>query len=293
MHESLLAYRRHRWLWIAGALAIFVAVAYAWPGTTRPQAGDTWLGYTLGGLGAALILWLAALGIRKRRYRSTLGTLQGWVSAHVYLGLALTLIVTLHTGFQFGLNVHTLAYALTLGVVASGVLGVVLYVRYPRLLSANRASLTQAELADQLAAIDARSLRVAARLPSEYLDMVRSVRDRTRLGDGLFALLRGLDRSVALIPIAAGGATLVANDRQRAVLSFLSGRLARSADGAQTQALSELTSLATARRAVLEQLRHHARLKAWLQIWLYVHVPLTCALLAALIAHVVAVFLYW
>jgi hypothetical protein len=293
MHESLLAYRRRRWLWIAGAIGVLTVLAYAWPLGARPHAGDTWLGYALGGLGAALILWLSALGIRKRRYRSTLGTLQGWVSAHVYLGLALTIVVTLHTGFQFGLNVHTLAYALTLGVVASGVLGVVLYVRYPRLLSSNRASLTQSELAEQLADIDARSLRVAARLPGEYLDLIRSVRDRTRLGDGLLALLRGRDRSLALIPVAAGGATLVANDRQRAVLGFLSARLAQSTEGAQTQSLTELTSLATARRAVLEQLRLHARLKAWLQIWLYVHVPLTCALLAALIAHVIAVFLYW
>jgi hypothetical protein len=83
------------------------------------------------------------------------------------------------------------------------------------------------------------------------------------------------------------------NPGQRAVIDFLSDRLSRSTDGAQTQALTELMSLAAARRVVLEQLRRDAQLKAWLQIWLYVHLPVTFGLLTALIAHVLSVFLYW
>jgi hypothetical protein len=294
MHESLLAYRRKRFLWIAIALALVTIAAYALQRDAEPPNGGTWLGYSLGGIGAVLILWLTALGVRKRSYRSTLGTLQGWVSAHVYLGLALLIIVTLHTGFQFGWNVHTLAYLLMCLVVGSGGVGVVLYLRYPRELSANRASLTREQLSEQLAEVDARSLRVASRLPPEFQDLAQSVRDRTRLGDGVLALLGGADRSQVLIPNAAGGsASLVTNSDQRAVIGFLSDRLSRSTEGAQTQAVSELLSLATARRAVLEQLRRDAQLKAWLQIWLYVHVPATCGLLAALIAHVLSVFLYW
>ena len=294
MHESLLAYRRKRFLWIAVALVLASLLAYTMQSNAEPPNGGTWLGYTLGGVGAALILWLTVLGVRKRSYRSTLGSLQGWVSAHVYLGLALLIIVTLHTGFQFGWNVHTLAYVLMCLVIGSGVVGVVLYVRYPRELSANRASLTREQLTEQLAEIDARSLRVASRLPPEFHDLAQSVRDRTRLGDGVVALLRGADRSQVLLPNAAGGgASVVMNSDQRAVIGFLSDRLSRSTEGAQTQALTELMSLASARRAVLEQLRRDAQLKAWLQIWLYVHVPVTFGLLAALIAHVVSVFLYW
>lgn len=294
MHESLLAYRRKRFLWIAVALVLLAVLAYALQSDAEPHDGGTWLGYTLGGIGAALILWLTALGLRKRSYRSTLGSVQGWVSAHVYLGLALLVIVTLHTGFQLGWNVHTLAYVLMCAAVASGVVGLVLYVRYPRELSANRASLTRDQLTGQLTEIDARSLRVASRLPPEYRDLAQSARDRTRLGDGVLALLRGADRSQVLLPGAAGGgANIVMNPGQRAVIDFLSDRLSRSTDGAQTQALTELMSLAAARRVLLEQLRRDAQLKAWLQIWLYVHVPVTFGLLAALLTHVISVFLYW
>ena len=42
-------------------------------------------------------------------------------------GLSLIVIVTLHTGFQFGWNVHTLAYGLMLLVIVSGIFGIVVY----------------------------------------------------------------------------------------------------------------------------------------------------------------------
>src|SRR6476646_5385668 len=129
MHQSFLSYRRKFYLWVALGLCAAAIVAYAWHHPRSPPNGGTWLGYTLGTIGALLILWLTALGIRKRSYRSRLGTVQGWVSAHVYLGLALLVIVTLHTGFQFGWNIHTVAYGLMWLVIVSGLVGISAYLR--------------------------------------------------------------------------------------------------------------------------------------------------------------------
>jgi len=291
VHQSLLAFRNFRYLWLALALSIASMIAYAWQSPTQPASGGTWLGYTLGTLAALLVLWLTALGVRKRSYRSQLGTVQGWVSAHVYLGLSLLIVATLHTGFQFGANVHTLAYVLMCGIMATGVLGVVLYLRFPRELSNNRAGLTRLQLTEQLAELDERSIKVATKLPREFAEAVTSNRDRVRLGDSVLALLLGRDRSQ--IVLSDGGARPVSNSGQSALLAFLSERLARSSDGALSRGLAELLSLTTARRVVLERLRRDAQIKAWLEIWLHVHVPLTFAMLAALIAHVLSVFLYW
>src|SRR5690606_30797663 len=93
---------------------------YAWPVYAEPRNGGTWQGYTLGTIGALLIGWLLWLGVRKRRYAKGSGTVQGWVSAHVYLGSALLVVATLHAGFQLGWNIHSLAYLLMVAVILSG-----------------------------------------------------------------------------------------------------------------------------------------------------------------------------
>ena len=134
-NENLLEYRQARWLRSAALLSLLCAAAYAWDDPVGGAGGGTWLGYALGTIGALLIVWLLLLGLRKRAYRSGIATLRGWVSAHVYLGVALLVVATLHTGFQFGWNLHTLAYALMVAVIASGAWGVVVYLRNPALMS--------------------------------------------------------------------------------------------------------------------------------------------------------------
>ncbi|MGH8311470.1 MAG: hypothetical protein ACRETX_16965, partial [Steroidobacteraceae bacterium] len=264
-----------------------------------PPNGGTWLGYTLGTIGALLIFWLLVFGVRKRSYGSKLGTVQGWLSAHVYLGLALLLVVTLHTGFQFGWNVHTLAYVLMCVVIASGVFGVVAYLRYPQLMSENRASLTREQMLEELAGLDERCVRQANAMRGEFINVIVSNRDRTAIGGSAWALLRGRDASRVLLPVTSGpagssnGERLVANPAQSAVLDWLGDRLSRSSEGELSQRIRELMTLISSRRMLLQKLVRDAQIRAWLEIWLYFHVPLSFALLAALIAHVLSVFIYW
>lgn len=297
LHQSVLAYRGSRYLWVSLALSVGAILAYAWQAPGAPRGGGTPLGYTLGTLGAVLILWLMSFGIRKRAYASRAGTVQGWLSAHIYLGLCLLVVVTLHAGFQLGWNVHTLAWVLTVVVVASGVFGVFVYVRYPRFLSSNRGSQTSAQLLAEVADLDARCLRVAAAMPAEFGEALRANRDRTLIGGSALAVLAGQDRSRILLPApGTAGATAqqqVPNGEQAALLDWLGLRLAGSGDGSLSRQLQELLSLVGARRTLLARLRRDAQLKAWLEIWLYVHVPVSFGLLAAVLAHVLAVFIYW
>lgn len=298
LHQSFLAYRGSRYLWSALGVCLASTIAYAWHAPGVPANGGTWLGYTLGIVGAALIVWLMFFGIRKRAYGSRAGTVQGWLSAHVYFGLCLLVVVTLHTGFQLGWNVHTLAYVLMIVVVASGIFGVFVYVRYPQFLSSNRGSQTKAQLLGDLADLDARCLRLAAAMPVEFGEALRANRDRTLIGGSAMALLAGRDRSVIMLPTGTGPARQsryqqMANPAQSALLDWLGQRLAASGDGGLSRQLQELLSLIGARRTLLARLLRDAQLKAWLEVWLYVHVPLSFGLLAALIAHVLAVFIYW
>jgi hypothetical protein len=292
MHESLLDYANRRYLKVSIWLCGVSIALYAWHDPLSPPNGGTWLGYTLGGIGAALILWLTALGVRKRAYSSAMGTLRGWTSAHVYLGLSLVLISTLHTGFQFGWNVHTLCYVLMLIVITSGVVGVVAYLRYPQLMSANRAGSKPDRMLEEIRDIDQRALRIARDMPRRFSDLLRSNRDGTALGGSTRNILAGLDRSVVTLP-TDGGAVVSQNAGQSAALTWLGDELARSTDGELTRRIGDLLSLLAERRNVLRRLCRDAQIRGWLDIWLYVHVPVTLALLGTLIAHVVSVFLYW
>ena len=111
-HESFLSHKRMRWLKVSATLCLIVIVSYFLVDVEPRHNGGTWYGYTLGTIGALLIVWLALLGIRKRNMSAGRWSLKAWTSAHVYLGLALIVVGTMHTGFQLGWNVHTLAWAL-------------------------------------------------------------------------------------------------------------------------------------------------------------------------------------
>lgn len=275
LHESLLTYRRFRYFKLAVGLSLLAGLAYALLVPARIPNGGTPLGYTLGIVGALLILWLTAYGVRKRSYHSTLGTTAGWLSAHVYLGLALVVIVTLHSGFQFAYNIHTLAYLLTLGTVASGLLGVYAYRRYPALMTRNRRGKTLTSMLVEIAEIDRDCREAASSLDDDINRAVLEASDKTRLGGDLFEQLRG---------DAAGCATEV-------VWKMVTARAADS-PLEQAQAFRALLTLIGKKRALLERARRDIAYKARLDLWPLLHVPLAFALLAALLAHVTVVLWY-
>ncbi len=292
MQESILEYRAKRFLWIALGLCGFSILVYALHQPVQPKNGGTVTGYVLGTISALLILWLTAFGVRKRQYRSNFGKVEGWLSAHVYLGASLLVIATLHTGFQFGWNVHSLAYFLMLAVIFSGFYGVYAYLRFPNMVTRNRDGMTREQMLDELTDLDRRCKRVAAKMSAEVQDVISSAINRTEVGGSVLAQLRGRDDSSVVLPDAAGGRA-VSNRDQSAAIVWLVDQQSRSENPDEATRLQELSDMLGAKQAVLSKLRNDIRLHARLQIWLYLHIPLTFALIAALLVHILSVFLYW
>ncbi len=292
MHESILAFSKRRYLWVSLAMSVLAILAYWINDPQEPPNGGTPLGYTLGAIGALLIVCFTYFGIRKRRYSSTMGTVQGWLSAHVYLGIALIIIVFLHTGFQFGSNVHTLALLLMIVVVASGLYGVFIYNSYPERLSENRDGVNRSELLEQLGDIDRRSKKIAGELSAEYQELVASGISRTLLGGTVWARLRGRDQSQVVLK-RSSGPVVVANAGQEAGLDWLAEQQSRSSDPDTAATIGELSALIRNKRRLLKKLNEDMRLQATIEIWLYAHVPLTAALVVALVVHIITVFIYW
>lgn len=271
-HEGFLRHADFRWAKISGGLCLLIIVSYALVDVTPRHNGGSWYGYTLGTIGAGLILWLTALGYRKRKMTSTAWSLKAWTSAHVYLGLSLIVVGTWHTGFQLGWNVHTLAWALMMLVILSGLYGVIVYATLPKALSNNRDEMTQMQMLEAIRAFD-RQLHAAAQpLTPEDTAPVLAALEEDPFAGGIRARLSGR------YPGCATAAAL---------------RTLSASHSSDAEAREKVVGLLSQKAAALTRLRKHLRIRGLLEIWLYVHVPLTFALIAALSAHIISVFFYW
>jgi hypothetical protein len=277
-HTGFLSHANSRWLKIALGLCVLAIAVYA---LTDPQPrpnGGTFAGYLLGTVGALMIVWLSLIGLRKRIITTKPYSLKAWTSAHVYLGLSLIVIGTLHTGFQLGWNVHTLAYVLMMIVIISGIYGIIVYARLPEQLSANRGETTQPQMLEAIRALDRQLDTAAQPLDREQADIVRLSLEQTDVGGNLWQRLTGRQPNCG-------------NKRARDAIQALVN--AQMRDRKPDPKLTQILFLLERKDAALAQARRHIRMKTQLEIWLYVHVPMTIALLAALTAHILSVFLYW
>jgi len=274
-HEGFLRHARFRWLKIALVLCLAAIVGYFAADVQPRPNGGSWYGYTLGTIGALLIVWLSLLGLRKRAMTPGGWSLKAWTSAHVYLGLSLIVVATLHTGFQFGWNVHTLAYALMMLVIASGVFGISAYATLPQALSSNRDEMTTGQMLDGLRAIDRQLHDAAQPLQRRQADLVAAALAEDPFAGGIRARLSGRYPRCAT---------------QAALVGFASGGSEGESEGGGD---ARIESLLQRRLSQLGRMRRHMRIRGLLEVWLYVHVPLTFALLGALSAHIISVFYYW
>ncbi len=104
--------------------------------------GGSKIGLIFGTAGYLLILLLAYYGIRKRSYRSTFGTLEQWLQSHIYLGLLVLVLLSLHTGGRFNDTVAVTTFVLAAVVILSGIAGAIFFVTVPRLLTEVESNLT-------------------------------------------------------------------------------------------------------------------------------------------------------
>lgn len=276
-HGGFLQHSGYRWLKISSAIMLICIVAYLFIDVSPRHNGGSWYGYTLGTIGALLILWLTLLGVRKRAMTPGKWSLKSWTSAHVYLGLSLIVIGTLHTGFQFGWNIHTAAYTFMMIVIISGIFGIYLYATIPQKLSDNRDEMTETQMLESLRSLDRQLHEAAQPLSAEHAALVLQSLEQDPFGGGFGRRISGR------YPDCATRSAQAELRRERAYQPKMGG----------DDPLDKVDSLLEKKEATLARVRRHLRLKAMLQVWLFIHVPVTFALIASLSAHIISVFFYW
>jgi hypothetical protein len=274
---TLLTYGSRRYLWgaVIGAVALLLSYAY-YARATIPSGSTVW-GLVYGWIGLLAILVLMFLGIRKRWYFSRLGTLQGWTSAHVYLGLLTLLIIPMHAGFQFGWDVHTLAYVLLVVVVLSGIVGLLIYLAVPAILTTHESGMRLEMLEAEIDQVLKEMKQLVAGKPGifQHLYQEEARRCRELKSQGWRILFTRIDPGVILA------------QRTRDLQTQLADMPATDQEG-----FSRFAGLVLRKTELEAYLAGQMRLKNGLQAWLYVHVPVSFALVAAVGVHLLVVLYY-
>src|ERR1041385_1939316 len=260
------------WRRIFLVLLIAVVVTYFYYAKKEYPHGGSTLGLTYGTIGYALILLLAFFGIRKRWYRSRFGTLEQWLQSHIYLGILAMVILLFHTGGRFNDKIAVATLILVAIVVGSGIVGAILYVTIPRLLTEVESELTADEISDQLNQLAKQMARIASGRSEAFQRIYNSL-----IAESMPGWLGGWRLLVSRLA------------RKKATKqSDLSAMLSLVPRDEETE-LRQLLVVSRQRKELLIRLLFQQRYKNILEAWLYVHVPFTIALLVFAIVHIAAV----
>jgi hypothetical protein len=277
IEESVLFYGGKRYLIMAALAGALLLGSYVYYASDTTPSGGTVGGLIYGSVGLAAILVLMCLGIRKRSYASHLGTVQGWVSAHVYLGLLTLLIIPMHAGFHFGWDMHTLAFVLLVVVVLSGMGGLALYLTVPPMLTKYESGM------------------LPDKIESELNRIVGEMKPLASGKTGLFQQLYFEELRRAFTTHPHGWRLLFANQKPSSTLKVRAQELNRilpQIPASQHEDFAQFSALVLQKSEMESYLASQMRLKNALQAWLYVHVPVSIAMVTAVIVHLLVVFYY-
>ncbi len=234
-------------------------------------------GLVYGTLGLGVVLVLMYYGVRKRSYKSSWGTLEGWLHAHVYLGLIAVVTILLHSGFRFHDKVAVAALVLLSLVALSGLWGAVLYTVIPPKLTAVESNLTTLEMSAQMNDLGRSMARLATGKSESFQLICANLLEAER--PGYMAGWRSLSQKYLRKRLA--------QDPSGAFDSYV-GRV----PSAEQTELSQLLALAHQRNDMHDRLIHRQRYVNLMGVWLYLHVPLSFAMVVAVAAHMIAVFYF-
>lgn len=271
--DTFLFEKEARWLWISVVSVFVLTLIYLAHEPYGGRSGGSPFGYFSGSVAAGAMIFLMLYSKRKRAHHSSLGTLKGWLSAHVWIGSSLLFIVPLHSGFQFGCNVHTLCYLFIVGAILTGIWGAFLCITIPPRMQARREGFTTRGLLGELNTLSSDIGSLARNRSADFLRVFNQVEGGTL--PSIWKVL--FSRKVLLKEL---------DDRYF-------GGLVHKLPASEQGDMLKLLDLAQQRIELANKFIVEVRYAQLLKIWLYIHLPLAVGGFCLLIVHVFAVFYRW
>ena len=267
----------------AFAVAVVVVLWIGW--LNREDSGltpESGAGYWLGIVGSSLMVLLLLYPLRKRmKFLRVLGTVTFWFRAHMILGIVGPVLIVLHANYRLGSFNSNVAFAATLVVAISGIIGRYLYGKIHLGLYGRRAVVREI-----IADADALSELIAAGLP---------VPDRVVAELKAFAHLgtttpRGVLAGLLLLPVISWRARLVRGRLiadVRRLVNVEGKRLGWSGKVRRRQ-LARVTDLVKLHVAAVKKAAVFALYERLFRFWHIFHLPLFFLLVVAAIIHIYA-----
>ena len=286
------------------------------------HAGGTPVGLVFGSIAFVIFIFAALFGLRKKLLRWRIGSVQSWMRAHIWLTLLTIPLVILHSGFRAGGPMTILLLWLYAIVMVSGIYGLILQHRIPRLMQERLPVETIFEQIPHVRTklrLAAEELRTAFDAPGTTKVLAAatataSIGTDVRPGNG--------DAETYLVPPASeltlGNEEIAAApDRESEmalrefldtqVLSYLRGR--RRHTGLTKSQLSDDTfrfvrlHVTQPYRGLVDQMQAwcdecrlldlQTKLHHWLHAWLFIHIPLSFLLVLLTAWHAVVTLFYY
>jgi len=283
--------------WFAAFVLLSAAALAAWWYVNRSMSsglrgGDT-VGLWFGSLGSLLMIYAGLLSAhRKVPSWWWLGARKIWLRGHVWMGLLSIVLILCHSSFHWGGPLEMTLWLVLIGVLGTGILGVVLQNILPRLLT--------------------------SRVPTEapYEQIPHLCQQMRRKADAIIDEVCGaydpsppiLENTIAVVQFASNAKAQLRDFYENEVRPFLDAKVSRRSplfnplqaearftklrrlpglDDATPQ-VDDLARYCEERRLMAEQERIHF----WLHAWLLIHIPLSVALLVLGVTHVVTALRY-
>jgi hypothetical protein len=271
---------------VVAALVLSV-LTYAWTqrleGEFTPKTG--W-GYMFGIIGGITMLSLLLYPARKHWKRlQRAGSVRTWFNTHMLFGIVGPALIVVHSNFHLDSTNGTVAMAIMLLVVASGIVGRYIYAQITEGVSGKRSEITELLR-------DAHALRAAFGEDMEHAPHIEAEltgyeNEAQAYRNSAFGSFRA---AVYLPPKARKSRTYI----KREADSIISARALRERWSAQEHAerIAAVHAHFDAYFAAVQKaasLHFFARL---FQLWHVLHMPLFLLLILAAIGHVIAVHLY-
>lgn len=287
------------------------------------HAGGTPIGLIFGSIAFIIFLFAALFGVRKKLLRWRIGTVQSWMRAHIWLTLLTIPLVLLHSGFLFGGPMTILLLVLYVIVMVSGIYGLILQHRIPRLMQERVPTETIFEQIPHVRAklrSAAEQLRQSFETPGSGRVLVAAA---ARVSDPLGSARTGEDE--ALNPVTSAVATAVSSEDAALtpdaesevalidfldlqVLPYLKSRRGKDL-GLANARFSDDTfrfvrlQVAFPYRSLVDQIQGwcddrrmldlQTKLHHWLHAWLFVHVPFSFLLVILTAWHAFVTLFYY